>query len=189
MMMLRPQLLFEKCVIKNNYDSLGNRDENIVDIVQSKSDKKEVIENKKEVIENKKEVIENKKEVIENKKEVIENKNEVIENKKEVIENKKEVIENKKEVIENKNENESSYNGEFMEVDLDLEIVNNEDVITLVTRNEVYYKIYQEAMNKAKEAKNLAISSYLEAKQIKNLYMLDDISDNIEEMDNVLNIK
>jgi hypothetical protein len=154
MMMLRPQLLFEKCVIKNNYDSLGNRDENIVDIVQSKSDKKEVIENKKEV-----------------------------------IENKKEVIENKKEVIENKNENESSYNGEFMEVDLDLEIVNNEDVITLVTRNEVYYKIYQEAMNKAKEAKNLAISSYLEAKQIKNLYMLDDISDNIEEMDNVLNIK
>jgi hypothetical protein len=39
-----------------------------------------------------------------------------------------------------------------MEVDLDLETVNNEDVITLVTRNEVYYKIYQEAMNKAKEA-------------------------------------
>ena len=76
-----------------------------------------------------------------------------------------------------------------MEVDLDLETVNNEDVITLVTRNEVYYKIYQEAMNKAKQAKNLAISSYLEAKQIKNLYMLDDISDNTEDVDNVLNIK
>ena len=45
-------------------------------------------------------------------------------------------------------------------------------------------------MNKAKQAKNLAISSYLEAKQIKNLYMLDDISDNTEEVDDdVLNIK
>jgi hypothetical protein len=168
MMILKPSLLFEKCVIKNSHDSLGNND---LDVVQSKSDKKDVIENKKVVIEDKKDVIENKKVVIEDKKDVIENKKEVIENKKEVI------------------GNESSYNGGFMEVDLDLETVNNEDVITLVTRNEVYYKIYQEAMNKAKQAKNLAISSYLEAKQIKNLYMLDDISDNTEEMDNVLNIK
>jgi hypothetical protein len=157
MMILKPSLLFEKCVIKNNHESLGNNNENTIDVVQSKSDKKEVIENKKEIIEDKKEIIENKKVIIDDKKKG--------------------------------NKNELSYNGGLMEVDLDLETVNNEDVITLVTRNEVYYKIYQEAMNKAKQAKNLAISSYLEAKQIKNLYMLDDISDNIEDVDNVLNIK
>ena len=157
MMILKPSLLFEKCVIKNNHESLGNNNENIIDIVQSKSDKKEIIENKKEIIEDKKEIIENKKVIIDDKKK--------------------------------DNKNELSYNGGLMEVDLDLETVNNEDVITLVTRNEVYYKIYQEAMNKAKQAKNLAISSYLEAKQIKNLYMLDDISDNTEDVDNVLNIK
>jgi hypothetical protein len=156
MMILKPSLLFEKCVIKNNHESLGNNNENTIDVVQSKSDKKEVIENKKEIIEDKKEIIENKKVIIDDKKKG--------------------------------NKNELSYNGGLMEVDLDLETVNNEDVITLVTRNEVYYKIYQEAMNKAKQAKNLAISSYLEAKQIKNLYMLDDISDNTED-DNVLNIK
>lgn len=157
MMILKPSLLFEKCVIKNNHESLGNNNENIIDVVHCKSDKKEIIDNKKEIIEDKKDIIENKKVVIDDKKEV--------------------------------NKNELSYNGGLMEVDLDLETVNNEDVITLVTRNEVYYKIYQEAMNKAKQAKNLAISSYLEAKQIKNLYMLDDISDNTEDVDNVLNIK
>ena len=157
MMILKPSLLFEKCVIKNNHESLGNNNENIIDVVQSKSDKKEIIDNKKEINEDKKDIIENKKVIIDDKKK--------------------------------DNKNELSYNGGLMEVDLDLETVNNEDVITLVTRNEVYYKIYQEAMNKAKQAKNLAISSYLEAKQIKNLYMLDDISDNTEDVDNVLNIK
>ena len=157
MMILKPSLLFEKCVIKNNHESLGNNNENIIDVVQSKSDKKEIIENKKEINDDKKEIIGNKKVIIDDKKK--------------------------------DNKNESSYNDGLMEVDLDLETVNNEDVITLVTRNEVYYKIYQEAMNKAKQAKNLAISSYLEAKQIKNLYMLDDISDNTEEVDDVLNIK
>ena len=157
MMILKPSLLFEKCVIKNNHESLGNNNENIIDVVQSKSDKKEIIENKKEINDDKKEIIGNKKVIIDDKKK--------------------------------DNKNELSYNDGLMEVDLDLETVNNEDVITLVTRNEVYYKIYQEAMNKAKQAKNLAISSYLEAKQIKNLYMLDDISDNTEDVDNVLNIK
>ena len=170
MMILKPSLLFEKCVIKNNHESLGNKYE---ETFQIESD----TENKKVVIEDKKEDIKNKKVVVEDKKEDIKNKKVVVEDKKDVIEDKNEV-----------NKNESSYSGGFIEVDLDLETVNNEDVITLVTRNEVYYKIYQEAMNKAKQAKNLAISSYLEAKQIKNLYMLDDISDNTEEVD-VLNIK
>jgi hypothetical protein len=55
-------------------------------------------------------------------------------------------------------------------------------VITLTTRYEVQYKIYQEAMDEAKDAKQKAIKSYLEAKQIKNSYMLDDINDNGEEL-------
>ena len=198
MMILKPSLLFEKCVIKNNHESLGNKYEETFQIESDTENKKVVIEDKKEdiknkrvVVEDRKEDIKNKKVVVEDKKEDIKNKKVVVEDKKENIENKKVVVEDKKDVIEDKNEvnkNESSYSGGFIEVDLDLETVNNEDVITLVTRNEVYYKIYQEAMNKAKQAKNLAISSYLEAKQIKNLYMLDDISDNTEEVD-VLNIK
>ena len=37
--------------------------------------------------------------------------------------------------------------------------------------------MYKEAKSKAKVARDLAISSYLEAKRIKNLYMLDDTTD------------
>ena len=36
--------------------------------------------------------------------------------------------------------------------------------------------MYKEACRKAKIARDLALSSYLEAKRIKNTYMLDDIS-------------
>jgi hypothetical protein len=37
--------------------------------------------------------------------------------------------------------------------------------------------MYKEARKKAKLARDLALSSYLEAKKIKNTYMLEDISD------------
>ena len=40
--------------------------------------------------------------------------------------------------------------------------------------NEVYYKMYKEAIQRAKVARDLALSSYLEAKNIKNKYMLDE---------------
>ena len=37
--------------------------------------------------------------------------------------------------------------------------------------------MYREALKKAKIAKELALTSYLEAKHIKNTYMLTDLSD------------
>jgi hypothetical protein len=40
--------------------------------------------------------------------------------------------------------------------------------------------MYREARRKAKIARNLALSSYLEAKRIKNTYMLEDIDDSEE---------
>jgi len=39
----------------------------------------------------------------------------------------------------------------------------------------MYYEMYREARQKAKVARDLALSAYLEAKRIKNTYMLDDI--------------
>ena len=44
--------------------------------------------------------------------------------------------------------------------------------------NDVYYDMYREARRKAKMARNVALSAYLEAKKIKNMYMLDEINDN-----------
>lgn len=40
--------------------------------------------------------------------------------------------------------------------------------------------MYREARRKAKYARDMALSSYLEAKNIKNKYMLDDIDDSDE---------
>jgi hypothetical protein len=65
------------------------------------------------------------------------------------------------------------------EVDFDLDNIPNEadSVVCLKERKEMYYQMYQEARQIAKVARDLALSAYLEANQIKNKYMLDDIVD------------
>ena len=63
------------------------------------------------------------------------------------------------------------------EIEFHLEQISPEDTVQIKQRNEVYYEMYREARKKAKIAKDLALSSYLEAKRIKNTYMLDDIID------------
>ncbi len=64
----------------------------------------------------------------------------------------------------------------------------NAATIQLKEKTEVYYELYREARRKAKLAKSLALSSFLEAKRIKNLYMLDDIDSDesdVEELDDL----
>ena len=61
------------------------------------------------------------------------------------------------------------------EVELDLD--ETADTIALKERKELYYQMYEEARQKAKVARDLALSAYLEANQIKNKYMLDDVLD------------
>ena len=59
--------------------------------------------------------------------------------------------------------------------------VNDSDEIKLKKPNEVYLDIYKEARNKARLAKKAAIKAYLEAKKIKELYMLDEIDSSSSE--------
>jgi len=75
------------------------------------------------------------------------------------------------------------------EVDLNSQLQNNLDTITLKKPNQVYYEIYKKAREKAKEAKRVALTAYLEMKNIKNTYMLDDIdnSDSESEFDDFEN--
>lgn len=68
------------------------------------------------------------------------------------------------------------------EVTLNLEEIK-EDPVCLKNRNEIYYKMYKDAKKKAREAKLLALSNYLEAKRIKDTYMLEDNSDDESEED------
>jgi len=70
---------------------------------------------------------------------------------------------------------------EMQEIVFDLDELPENDQITLKNRNDVYYEMYREARRKAKYARELALASYLEAKNIKNKYMLDDIDDSDDE--------
>ena len=66
---------------------------------------------------------------------------------------------------------------ELCEIDFNLDEMPENDIVKIKQRDDVYYEMYREARRKAKLAKDLALSAYLEAKQIKNKYMLDTISD------------
>ena len=65
----------------------------------------------------------------------------------------------------------------------DLSLENSLDTIQLKKPNQVYFELYKEARKKAKEAKRNAILAYLEAKNIKKTYMLDNLNDSDSEFD------
>lgn len=63
----------------------------------------------------------------------------------------------------------------------------NSDILSLKKKNDVYYEMYRKALSKAKMAKEMALNSFLEAKNIKNTYMLDDIDDS--DLDDSISIE
>jgi hypothetical protein len=73
------------------------------------------------------------------------------------------------------------------EVDIFSTLENNLETMTLKKPNQVYYEIYKKAREKAKEAKKTAIVAYLEMKNIKKTYMLDDIDESDSEFDDFEN--
>lgn len=66
---------------------------------------------------------------------------------------------------------------EMQEIELSLDKIPEDCKISIKNKNNIYYEMYKEAKRKAKVARDLALSSYLEAKRIKNVYMLEDASD------------
>jgi hypothetical protein len=83
---------------------------------------------------------------------------------------------------------ENKYNLEELDK-LELNLETTLETIKLKKPNQVYFELYKEARNKAKLAKKNALLAYLEAKNIKNAYMLEisnssdsDIDAEIEEV-------
>ena len=75
--------------------------------------------------------------------------------------------------------------------EIDISNMQGKETITLKKPNEVYLKIYKEARKKAKKARKEAIQSFLEAKRIKNTYLVGDIesedsNSDVEEIFNEL---
>tara|TARA_B100001093_G_scaffold520384_1_gene615318 strand:+ start:4099 stop:5373 length:1275 start_codon:yes stop_codon:yes gene_type:complete len=94
--------------------------------------------------------------------------------------------------IENDKNNQNleiiSNSNTLQEVNLDLE---NDDIdtISLKKPEEVYYEIYRAAREKAKHMKQSAIKAYLEAKNIKTKYMLEEINNSEDEISNFSEIE
>ena len=91
---------------------------------------------------------------------------------------------NEDEVVKNedvglKNEVEDSLEVKLEEVDLTPD--DNNVSMVLKDPSEVYYNMWREARQKAKDAKKEAVAAYLEAKKIKENYMLDAIDSDSDE--------
>jgi len=101
--------------------------------------------------------------------------NDELEQKEEISKNPENINLEKTELIE--------------EVDLNLEKIEQDEPLYLKKRNDVYYEMYREALRKAKLAKEMALANYLEAKRIKNTYMLDELNDDSDFEDDNLNLE
>ena len=62
-------------------------------------------------------------------------------------------------------------------------IIDNLETVSLKKPNQVYFELYKKAREKAKAAKKDAILSFLEAKHIKETYMIDLFNDNESDID------
>jgi hypothetical protein len=87
-------------------------------------------------------------------------------------------------VFEDLNEDIEENSDELKEVNnVGLSLENTLETMQLKKPNQVYFELYKEARKKAKEAKRCAILAYLEAKNIKKTYMLDNLNDSDSEFD------
>ena len=68
-------------------------------------------------------------------------------------------------------------------VEVDIKPSDTLESFTLKRPNQVYFELYKDARTKAKSAKKAAIIAYLEAKNIKKTYMLENIDDSDSDFD------
>ena len=183
-MVLNTDKIFENCLIKKKSTDVNvdettksfqkNSVEELIQVIQPTNIIIEDLEEEKEVLN---EVVEPGEVIslkIEEKNEAVEEQNdESIEEEQETKQANKPNTESETETITNLNQDD---NNNFDIVPIELSF-NDEslETITLKKPNQVYYELYKEAREKAKQAKKEAVLAYLEAKNIKKTYMLEDI--------------
>jgi hypothetical protein len=69
------------------------------------------------------------------------------------------------------------------EVNMNIDLENSLESMKLKKPNQVYFELYVEARKKAKLAKKNAILAYLEVKNIKKTYMLENMNDSDSDFD------
>lgn len=183
MMVLKPNILFDKCIIKSGQAEIGGavvENKNIVSLNGNSLGENVLPERGRGAstpVEGNTNIKGGKEEIIQSSNivEIPLQKGETSGGKVEVKEEEEEEEDDEEQEDEEDedDEEEEEYGEGLEEIDFDLKNIDiEEEPINLKERNEIYKNIYKEAVEKAKEARNLAINSYLEAKRIKNLYSM-----------------
>ena len=174
MMVLQPVNLFDKCILrKTKNETVQLQQNNIVESVPQKYNDEPPLLEEKTMIK-----IKNDKEEPDKKI----NLEEMEEPDKKI--NLEEMEEPPIEIKQTPPSSQPpSSQDELCEVDFDIDDMDEKDSIIIKQRKEMYYEMYVEARRKAKIARDLALSAYLEARRIKNTYMLEDILDESDESD------
>jgi len=170
MMVLDKEPIFDNCLIKKNKNLSENLSENLIDFTS----KNESLENINLEIDNNlnPNILENFAET----KEELEPLDILANNENE--DNLPLELE-----IEDLNEEVEEESNDLKEFDVNINLENNLETINLKKPNQVYFELYKEARNKAKIAKKNAILAYLEAKNIKKTYLIDNLNDSDSDFD------
>jgi len=94
----------------------------------------------------------------------------------------------KDDIEELKEINDLKETDELKEIDISVNLEdslenNGDETLQLKKPSQVYYDLYKEARERAKAAKKNAIIAYLEAKNIKKTYMIDNLDENESDID------
>lgn len=191
MMVLKPSILFEKCIIKSRVPVLDSKSNSVdADRMNSSNhnDKTNMPDNLGEISHSDLESVPPVSNQLDSLSESIQPVNSYDtheENDSDMSPPANESYPNISiKIDEPLNETPKINSNEMTEVVFDLDKVFDSDIVKLKTRNDVYYTMYREAKKKAKQARELAIASYLEAKHIKNTYMLEEINDSDDDDEN-----
>ena len=184
MMTLKPVDLFEKCVFAKP-SSLAKKEVILEKVEKAPIEKQD--ENPVDEVKYEEEPVLEEAEIEDNN----ENDEEPIdldamddEVKKEEIE----TIETKEEDVSNEENPQEPLADPILGLnEVDLELPNEEGEMKLKKRNDVYYDMYKEAKRKARIARDFAIASYLEAKQIRHNFLEEDeMSEDDDKMEREL---
>jgi hypothetical protein len=175
-MVLDNEPIFNNCMIKTNkhkseiqeYKPLENDNKNIE---QNKIDNTQTLDNLDSI-----KTLDNE----DNELEILETLDIISESDKNNNENENISLElDFEDLDETTEENPNDLN----EVNMNIDLENSLESIKLKKPNQVYFELYVEARKKAKLAKKNAILAYLEAKNIKKTYMLENINDSDSDFD------
>lgn len=187
MMTVKPVSLFDDCLISSNRKTIvhqTNKTESKTETLEEVPDQNEDIEDDIVIKTSDTETLEETDEI---PIDIQETTNIVVE---ENNENNNITLEENNEVVgENLENDENIASSKKMDLDdlefnVDLEKLDNSESFTIKPHNDIYYERYHEAQKRARIAKNLALQAYLEAKEIKNKYHLDDIDSDDDDFFN-----